>query len=400
MSPVAGLRWRCASAAPSRAAVHPGRQGEPRTSPRRRVTRSDYFVFVASEGNDRIALVRFGRRRGKGRAGRNDRHSIRRSWSARTDWTSSPDGRGTTSPPRTARPTARSGSSRPRRRAGGPGRARRFPGHRAGRAERPLRLGRELQSLRRHGAVVGLGRLHRRHAGGAPDPDLHHAPRVPALAGRQAPLFRLHDERRPGRDRRRPHGGRAPLRADRRAGARHGGRHPRGRDGHGQGRRPLDGAREPGDLTCSPTWAEPSADGRSVWVACNKANDLVEIDVASWTLKRRDARGGGDLQPRRQPGRPADRRDQQARAIGVGASTPRREASWPGSRPRGGCRADWSSRRTAGTPSSRRRAIGSEPGTVDVVDLRAMARVASADVGQQAGGIDFWKVVPAADTGR
>ena len=44
--------------------------------------------------------------------------------------------------------------------------------------------------------------------------------------------------------------------------------------------------------------------------------------------------------------------------------------------------------------------IGSEPGTVDVVDLRAMARVASADVGQQAGGIDFWKVVPAADTGR
>jgi DNA-binding beta-propeller fold protein YncE len=35
--------------------------------------------------------------------------------------------------------------------------------------------------------------------------------------------------------------------------------------------------------------------------------------------------------------------------------------------------------------------VGSEPGTVDVIDLRAMARVASVDVGQQAGGIDFWK---------
>ena len=49
----------------------------------------------------------------------------------------------------------------------------------------------------------------------------------------------------------------------------------------------------PGDLTCSPTWAEPSADGRSVWVACSKANDLVEIDVASWTLKRRVPAGEG-----------------------------------------------------------------------------------------------------------
>ena len=35
--------------------------------------------------------------------------------------------------------------------------------------------------------------------------------------------------------------------------------------------------------------------------------------------------------------------------------------------------------------------VGSEPGTVDVVDLRALVRVASVDVGQQAGGIDFWR---------
>jgi DNA-binding beta-propeller fold protein YncE len=35
--------------------------------------------------------------------------------------------------------------------------------------------------------------------------------------------------------------------------------------------------------------------------------------------------------------------------------------------------------------------VGAEPGTVDVIDLRTLARVASVDVGQQAGGIDFWK---------
>ncbi|MGH2901152.1 MAG: YncE family protein, partial [Solirubrobacteraceae bacterium] len=38
--------------------------------------------------------------------------------------------------------------------------------------------------------------------------------------------------------------------------------------------------------------------------------------------------------------------------------------------------------------------IGSQPGTVDVIDLAALSKVASVDVGQQAGGIDFWKIVP------
>ena len=50
---------------------------------------------------------------------------------------------------------------------------------------------------------------------------------------------------------------------------------------------------KPGDVSCSPTWAQPSADGRSVFVACNKANDIVEIDVASWTMKRRIPAGDG-----------------------------------------------------------------------------------------------------------
>ena len=35
--------------------------------------------------------------------------------------------------------------------------------------------------------------------------------------------------------------------------------------------------------------------------------------------------------------------------------------------------------------------MGSEPGTVEVIDLRALATVAAVDIGQMAGGIDFWK---------
>jgi hypothetical protein len=39
--------------------------------------------------------------------------------------------------------------------------------------------------------------------------------------------------------------------------------------------------------------------------------------------------------------------------------------------------------------------VGSQPGTVDINDLVALKKVASVDVGQQAGGIDFWKIAPA-----
>jgi WD40 repeat protein len=39
--------------------------------------------------------------------------------------------------------------------------------------------------------------------------------------------------------------------------------------------------------------------------------------------------------------------------------------------------------------------VGAKPGVVDVYDLRTMTRVASVDVGQQAGGIAFWKMEPA-----
>jgi DNA-binding beta-propeller fold protein YncE len=36
--------------------------------------------------------------------------------------------------------------------------------------------------------------------------------------------------------------------------------------------------------------------------------------------------------------------------------------------------------------------VGAQPGKVDVYDLRGFRRVASVEVGQQAGGIAFWKM--------
>src|ERR1700722_19982358 len=44
---------------------------------------------------------------------------------------------------------------------------------------------------------------------------------------------------------------------------------------------------------CSPTWAQPSVDGKRIWVACNKSNEIVEVDAENWSLVRRIPAGNG-----------------------------------------------------------------------------------------------------------
>src|SRR3712207_1175528 len=36
------------------------------------------------------------------------------------------------------------------------------------------------------------------------------------------------------------------------------------------------------DPSCSPTWAQPSAAGDRIFVACNKSSEIAEIDAGSW----------------------------------------------------------------------------------------------------------------------
>jgi hypothetical protein len=42
--------------------------------------------------------------------------------------------------------------------------------------------------------------------------------------------------------------------------------------------------------------------------------------------------------------------------------------------------------------------VGSEPGTVEIIDLLEKRTVATVDTPRQAAGIDFWKVEPASTT--
>ena len=148
---------------------------------------------------------------------------------------------------------------------------------------------------------------------------------------------------------------------------------------------------KPSELSCSPTWAQPSADGRTVWVACNKSNDVAEIEVASWTLRRRIPAGDGiyNLAITRD-GKLLVGTNKRGRSVSVIDAVAGKELA----------RIPTTRRIPSGlviSPDDRYafvtlEGVGAEPGTVDVIDLRTLTKVASVDVGQQAGGIDFWKL--------
>jgi hypothetical protein len=143
--------------------------------------------------------------------------------------------------------------------------------------------------------------------------------------------------------------------------------------------------------SCSPTWAQPSSDGRTIYVACNKADEIVAIDRASWTIARRLGTGRGPYNLAVTPdGRLLIASLKQGGGVQVfdlssGASVMEMKSSTT------------VTHGVAVSPDSRYAFVssegkGAEPGKVDVYDLRALTRVASADVGQQAGGIAFWRM--------
>ena len=146
--------------------------------------------------------------------------------------------------------------------------------------------------------------------------------------------------------------------------------------------------------TCSPTWAQPSADGGEIFVACQAANEIVVVDAEEWAVTRRFPAGPGvyNLAVTRD-GRLVVATNKKGQSVSVfDAASGRELARIPTTRrvPSG----------LVVSPDGRYafvtlEGVGAEPGTVEVIDLRTLASVATADVGPQAGGIDFWKTEPA-----
>jgi len=152
---------------------------------------------------------------------------------------------------------------------------------------------------------------------------------------------------------------------------------------------------KPSDVSCLPTWAQPSADGSKVYVACNKSSDVVEIDATTWTMTRRFPMGPGVYNlAASHDGKLLVGTNKRGQSVSVVDLASGKEIALLATK-----------RKVASgvviSPDDRYafvtvEGIGSEPGTVEVMDLRALRTVATIDVGQQAGGIDFWKTVPAA----
>jgi DNA-binding beta-propeller fold protein YncE len=142
--------------------------------------------------------------------------------------------------------------------------------------------------------------------------------------------------------------------------------------------------------SCSPTWAQPSSDGSSVFVACNASNELVEINATSWTLKRRIPAGAGIYNLAVTTDGRLVATNKRDRSISVfDARDLRERARIPAGRSVVHGVAVSTDNRYAFVSEE---GIGAEPGTVEMIDLQALKIVATIDVASQAGGIDFYKI--------
>ena len=151
---------------------------------------------------------------------------------------------------------------------------------------------------------------------------------------------------------------------------------------------------KPGDNSCSPTWAEPSSDGSSIYVACNGSSEIVEVNANTWALVRRiPARPGVyNIEVTHDGLRliATNKRDQSVSIYDL--KTGKELVRLPTKRKvLHGVVVSPDDRYVFVTVEG----VGSEPGTVEVIDLTVMKTVATVDVAQGAAGIDFYKMVPA-----
>lgn len=152
---------------------------------------------------------------------------------------------------------------------------------------------------------------------------------------------------------------------------------------------------------CMPTWAEPGVGAvqGKVYVTCNRAGHILEVDAASWEVSRRFSSGAGpynlDVTPDGRMLVATLKGEQAVQLIDLESGT--EVARIPSSRA--------VTHGVVVTPDGRyafisNESVGSVPGTVDVIDLDAASVVATVEVGQQAGGIDFWTMDELDDSGR
>ncbi|HZC22981.1 MAG TPA: YncE family protein, partial [Candidatus Binatia bacterium] len=144
--------------------------------------------------------------------------------------------------------------------------------------------------------------------------------------------------------------------------------------------------------TCTPTWAQPSNDGSVVYVACNQTNDIVAVNTDTWTMARRFPAGNGVYNLAMTKDGRLIASNKRGQSVSIFDPIAGKELA----------RIPTKRKVVHGivvSPDDRYAFIsvegmGSEPGTVEVIDLKSLTTVATVDVGTQAAGIDFWKTEP------
>ena len=150
-------------------------------------------------------------------------------------------------------------------------------------------------------------------------------------------------------------------------------------------------AMDPDDLPPKPTWVHPHPTQPFVYVANNGADEIVEVNLENWEITRRFKTVGAPYNLEVTPdGRYLVASQKKIGTTGIFDLTTGEELA----------RIANSRKVTHGVaiaPDNRYafvtvEGIGGEPGSVDVIDLQTMERVATAETGKQAGGIAFWKI--------
>ena len=141
---------------------------------------------------------------------------------------------------------------------------------------------------------------------------------------------------------------------------------------------------------CSPTWVVPARAGDRLYVACNARNQIVEIDAADWKVLRRIPAGNGVYNlVITHDGKTliaTNKRDQSVSIIEIASGKELGRVKTLRTVVHGATVSDDDLYAFISVEG-----VGSQPGTVEVIDLRKRARVAAVEVGQMAGGIDFWR---------
>lgn len=143
---------------------------------------------------------------------------------------------------------------------------------------------------------------------------------------------------------------------------------------------------------CTPTWAQPSNDGATVYVACNQSNEIAAVNTSDWTLARRFPAGNGVYNLAMTKDGRLIATNKRGQSVSVFDPVSGKELA----------RIPTKRKIVHGvvvTPDDRYafisvEGVGAEPGTVEVIDLAALKTVARIDVGSQAAGLDFWKTEP------